>query len=110
MVEQNETEPFTRIDVHEAKRLIDDGGVQIVDSREPDEHADGHVPGSINIPHMSTLPRAGELADDRPVLFFCKVGQRSAVAAEFAASVGLTDLFNVEGGHDAWSEAGYELE
>ena len=59
---------------------------------------------------MSTLPRAEELAKDRPILFFCKVGQRSAVAAEFAASLGLTDLYNVEGGHDAWSEAGYALD
>ena len=110
MAVKNEDEPFTRIDVHEAKRLIDDGGVQVVDSREADEHAEGHVPGALNIPHMSTLPRADELAKDRPILFICKVGQRSAVAAEFAASVGLSDLYNVEGGHDAWSEAGYELE
>ena len=110
MAVKNEDEPFTRIDVHEAKRLIDDGGVQVVDAREPDEHAEGHVPGAINIPHMSTLPRAEELAKDRPILFICKVGQRSAVAAEFAASVGLNDLYNVEGGHDAWGEAGYELE
>jgi len=106
----NEDEPFARIDVHEAKRLMDDGGVQVVDTREPDEHAEGHVPGSFNIPHMATLPRADELAKDRPILFICKSGQRSAVAAEFAASLGLGDLFNVEGGHDAWREAGYELE
>ena len=110
MTEKNEDEPFTRIDVHEAKRLIDGGGVQVVDTREPDEHAEGHVPGSLNIPHMSTLPRADDLAKDRPILFICKVGQRSAVAAEFAASLGLGDLYNVEGGHDAWSEAGYELD
>ena len=110
MAIKNENEPFTRIDVHEAKQMIEGGDVQLVDSREPDEHADGHVPGSTCIPHMATLPRADELAKDRPILFFCKVGQRSAVAAEFAASLGLTDLYNVEGGHDAWSEAGYELE
>ena len=110
MATKNEDEPFTRIDVHEAKQMIESGDVQVIDSREPDEHADGHVPGSICIPHMATLPRADELAKDRPILFFCKVGQRSAVAAEFAASLGLTDLYNVEGGHDAWSEAGYELD
>jgi rhodanese-related sulfurtransferase len=107
---KNEDEPFTRIDVHEAKQMIDGGNVQVIDSREPDEHAEGHVADSICIPHMATLPRADELAKDRPILFFCKVGQRSAVAAEFAASLGLTDLYNVEGGHDAWREAGYELE
>jgi rhodanese-related sulfurtransferase len=31
------------------------------------------------------------------------------VAAEFAASIGITDIYNVEGGHDAWREAGYPM-
>ena len=86
------------------------GGVQVVDSREPHEHMDGHVPGSLNITHMSTLDRGDELARDTPVLFICKSGQRSAVAAEFAASLGLIDLYNVEGGHDDWADAGYPME
>jgi rhodanese-related sulfurtransferase len=109
MAVKNEAEPFTRIDVNEAKQLIDGGNVQVVDSREPHEHHDGHVPGSLNIPHMATLSRAAELAKDRPILFICKSGQRSAVAAEFAASLGLDDLYNVEGGHDAWAKAGYPM-
>ena len=110
MATKNEAEPFTRISVQEAKELIDGGDVQVVDTREPHEHEDGHVPGSLNIPHMSTLPRGSELATDRPILFICKSGQRSAVAAEFAAAIGLTDLYNVEGGHDEWAEAGYPME
>ena len=110
MAVKNELEPFTRISVQEAREMIAAGDVQVIDSREPFEHAEGHVPGSINIPHMATMPRAGELATDRPLLFICKSGQRSAVAAEFAATMGLTDLYNVEGGHDEWREAGYPLE
>ncbi len=110
MAEQRPGEPFTRIDVHEAKAMIDAGNVQVVDSREPHEHADGHVPGSIQIQHMATLVQADRLAKDRPILFICKSGQRSAVAAEFAAAIGLTDLYNVEGGHDAWAAAGYPME
>jgi rhodanese-related sulfurtransferase len=110
MAVKNEGEPFTRIDVHEAKEMIDAGGVQVVDSREPHEHADGHVPGSLNIPHMATLVRADQLEKDKPILFICKSGQRSAVAAEFAAALGLSDLYNVEGGHDDWAEAGYPMD
>ena len=110
MTQQSELEPFSRIDVHEAKRMIDEGGVQVVDSRERHEHDEGHVPDSVSIPHMSTLPRAAELATDRPILFICKSGQRSAVAAEFASSLGLAPLYNVEGGHDAWRDAGYPME
>lgn len=110
MATKNELEPFTRISVQEAKEMIDHGDVQVIDSREPHEHYEGHVPGSLNIPHMATLPRARDLAKDKPILFICKSGQRSALAAEFAATVGLTELFNVEGGHDAWRAAGYPME
>ncbi len=110
MAEQRPGEPFKRIDVHEAKEMIDAGNVQVIDSREPHEHAEGHVPGSLRIQHMATLTQMDKIADDRPVLFICKSGQRSAVAAEFAASMGRTDLYNVEGGHDAWAAAGYPME
>ena len=81
--------------------------MQVVDSREMHEHAEGHVPGSLNIPHMATLTRAGDLGGDRPILFICKSGQHSAVAAEFAVTLGFTDLYNVEGGHDDWAGADY---
>ena len=110
MAVKNELEPFTRISVEEAKQMIDDGEVQVVDTREPYEHMDGHVPGSLNIPHMATLPRGGELEREKPILFICKSGQRSAVAAEFASALGLTPLFNVEGGHDAWRDSGYPMD
>jgi len=109
MAEKREGEPFTRIDVHEAKEMIDAGGVQVIDSREPHEHHEGHVEGSIQIQHMATLPQAAKIARDRPVLFICKSGQRSAVAAEFAAALGIADIYNVEGGHDAWRAAGYPV-
>ena len=85
--------------------MIENGDVQVIDSREPWEYDEGHVPGAHNITHMATLPRARELATDKPILFVCKSGQRSAVAAEFAATMGLTDLYNVEGGTLAWIAA-----
>jgi rhodanese-related sulfurtransferase len=110
MAEKREGEPFYRIDVHEAKQMIDAGNVQVIDAREPWEHAEGHVPGSLRIQHMAVLVQADKLATDRPILFICKSGQRSAVAAEFAASLGLEELYNVEGGHLAWEAAGYPME
>lgn len=110
MAEKRPGEPFTRIDVHEAKQLIEENNAQVIDSREPHEHHEGHVPGSVQIQHMATLAQADRIARDRPVLFICKSGQRSAVAAEFAAALGITDIYNVEGGHDAWREAGYPLD
>jgi rhodanese-related sulfurtransferase len=59
---------------------------------------------------MSILARTSELAKDKELIFICQVGQRSALAAEFAASAGFKDLYNVEGGTEAWIKAGYPVE
>ena len=109
MATKDPREPFTRISAQEAKDKID-GGAQIVDVRTPGEYTGGHVPGAINIPHMSIVARKGELATDKELVFICQVGQRSALAAEFAAASGFKDLYNVEGGTDAWVKAGYGVE
>jgi rhodanese-related sulfurtransferase len=110
MATKDPREPFTRITAAEAKTKIDTGAVQIVDVRTPEEYAGGHVPGAINIPHMTVVSRKGELAPDKELVFICQVGQRSALACEFAAAVGFKDLYNVEGGTDAWLKAGYAVE
>jgi rhodanese-related sulfurtransferase len=110
MAVKNPQEPFTRITVQEAKEMIERGNVQFIDTRNPDEHAAGHAPGTIIIPHMSVMNRIGELDTDKDLVFICQKGQRSALACEFAAASGLIRLFNVEGGHDAWVAAGYPME
>lgn len=110
MAVRNPQEPFTRITVQEAKEMVDRGDVQFVDTREPHEHAAGHAPGTVLIPHLSVMNRIAELGTDKDILFICKSGARSALAAEFAAAAGLTRLYNVEGGHDAWQAAGLPME
>jgi rhodanese-related sulfurtransferase len=110
MAVKNPQEPFTRITVQEAKEMIERGNVQFIDTRNPDEHAAGHAPGTILIPHMSVMSRINELDPNKDIVFICQKGQRSALACEFAAAAGLTRLYNVEGGHDAWVAAGYPME
>jgi rhodanese-related sulfurtransferase len=110
MATKDPREPFTRVSVAEAKEKIDSGDVQIVDVRTPGEYAGGHVPGAINIPHMSVVSRKDELAGDKELVMICQMGSRSALACEFAASMGFKELFNVEGGTEAWIKAGYQVE
>jgi rhodanese-related sulfurtransferase len=102
-------EPFTRLNVQEAKEKVEQGA-QIIDVRTPGEYMGGHAVGSINIPHMSILAQKDKLATDRPLVFICQVGARSALACEFAAAAKLTDLYNVEGGTEAWIKAGFPVE
>ena len=107
-------EPFQRISVQEAEAMRESGAT-VIDVREADEYATGHVPGAPLIPYMSVFSRVGEIEDaaggkGEPVLFICAKGQRSAVAAEFAAAAGFSDLYNIEGGTDEWIEAGLPIE
>ena len=110
MATQDPREPFTRITAAEAKAKIDNDSVQVIDVRTPAEYGGGHVPGAINVHHMSVVARRAELATDRELVFICAVGQRSALACEFAAALGFKDLYNVEGGTEAWVKAGYRVE
>ncbi len=110
MVTNDPREPFTRVSVADAKEKIDNGDAQVIDVRTPGEYAGGHVPGAINIPHMSVVSRTDELDADKELVMICQMGQRSALACEFAASMGFKDLYNVEGGTEAWIKAGYQVE
>jgi rhodanese-related sulfurtransferase len=109
MATKNELEPFTRISPEEAKEMLNNGAV-IIDVREQHEYDTGHVPNASLIPVNSVYKRREELPKDKDVIFICAVGQRSALAAEMAAAAGLTRLFNVEGGTEAWIKAGQRVE
>jgi rhodanese-related sulfurtransferase len=108
----NVREPFKRITVDEAKALWDkkDTQVQFVDVREPSEYVVGHVPGVVLMPVNSVFARIKELDKEKELVFLCAVGQRSALACEIAAAMGYRNLYNVEGGTDAWVKKGYPVE
>ena len=110
MPRKDPREPFTRLSAAEAKHMMENGGVQVVDVREDWEYESGHIPGAEHIPVNTVFARRDELSRDRDVIFVCSVGQRSALACEMAAAAGVTRLYNVEGGTEAWINAGYSVE
>ena len=103
-------EPFSRITVQEAQEMMGRDDVVVIDVREPHEYAGGHVPDAKLIPVNSVYARREELPKDKDIIMVCQVGQRSALASEMAAAAGLTRLFNLEGGTDAWVKAGNPVE
>jgi rhodanese-related sulfurtransferase len=112
MPTKDEREPFHRITVAEAKEMIQDDGVAVIDVREPHEYNTGHLPGATLIPVNSVFARREELPKKGKIVFVCEVGQRSALAAELAAAAGLPAdrLFNLDGGTAAWKKAGEPVE
>jgi rhodanese-related sulfurtransferase len=103
-------EPFQRLSPQEAKEMIERGGVQFIDVREPSEYAEGHAAGAKLMPLNTFLTNPRQVSQEQPTVFICKVGQRSALAAEMAAATGHTNVYNVEGGTDAWKDAGMPME
>ena len=112
MPTKDEREPFFRISVDEAKEMLDGDDSVLIDVRNPDEFAGGHLPGATLIPVNNVFARREELPADKKIIFVCSVGQRSALAAEMAAAGGIPAdrLYNLEGGTDAWRKAGQPLE
>jgi rhodanese-related sulfurtransferase len=107
---QVQGEPFERISVQRAKELIDQGA-QVVDVREPKELAqDGALPSAKLVPLNTLFAQPREHLEGDNFVFICKVGQRSAIAAEMAAAIGKSQLYNMEGGIEAWKKAGFPVE
>ena len=92
-----------------ADLLSEGGGAQLVDVREPYEHEAGRIAGSLHI-ELQRLPgEAATLDRERPVLFYCRSGSRSALAADAFAAAGF-DARNLDGGLEAWVAAGLPIE
>ncbi len=81
----------------------------IIDVREPEEFAGGHVPGAVNLPQADLATRLDEVPRDRPVFVICQGGFRSLRAAQFLKQRGLSDVASVKGGTEAWRAAGGEM-
>ncbi|MFG2876086.1 rhodanese-like domain-containing protein [Streptomyces sp. NPDC048337] len=81
----------------------------VLDVREDDEWAAGHVEGALHIPMSDFVARFGELTeaveDGRRVHVMCRVGGRSAQVTQYLVRQGI-DAVNIDGGMQAWDGAG----
>lgn len=79
------------------------GEVQLIDVREPHEHDAGRIAGARHIELSQLSSAAATINRDRPVVFYCRSGQRSGLAAEAFRASGF-DARNLTGGLLAWVE------
>jgi phage shock protein E len=78
----------------------------VLDVRTPQEYADGHVPGAVNVPYDQLASRLAEVPQDKDVVLYCKSGRRAGIAADVLAANGYTRLSHLEGDMNAWLEKG----
>jgi rhodanese-related sulfurtransferase len=100
--------PF-ELSPEQAAELIAEGNAELIDVREDHEREAGHIPGSRHLALGSLSERAAELPADVPLVFQCRVGSRSAMAA-FAFRRAGFDAHNLDGGIVAWDARGLPVE
>jgi rhodanese-related sulfurtransferase len=84
-------------------------GTFLLDVREDDEWAAGHIDGAVHIPMSGLLPRVSEVPKDGDVVVVCKVGGRSAQVTAYLRQQGWTNVRNFDGGVVEWVRSGRPL-
>ncbi|NOT88966.1 MAG: rhodanese-like domain-containing protein [Lysobacter sp.] len=108
----------------DASRLLamQASGIPVVDVREPEEFAAGHLPGAVNIPrgvlefqvdghpalNFRTDPHLSHRRE--PVILYCRTGGRSALAAEALKRLGFDHPLSLAGGYLQWTADGGTVE
>ena len=98
------SDPPAEISPEQVAELWWRGEVQLIDVREPYEHEAGRIEGARHI-ELERLASEAETVDrDRPVVFHCRLGARSAMATQAFRAAGY-DAHNMTGGLQAWADA-----
>ncbi len=96
------------IDIDQTASALEGGGT-LIDVREAEEYAEGHVPGAVNLPMGVLTSRLDELDRDAPVHVICASGNRSSAMVDVLSAQGF-DAVNVRGGTQAWIGSGRPVE
>jgi len=84
--------------------------MDIIDVREPEEFAAGHLEGAVNIPYRDIEARKPELPVDRPLIFYCiHSSWRAPYVANALVDEGMTNTYVLEGGIAAWNSGGQAI-
>lgn len=108
------------VTVEEAKKMVEKGDVFILDVRTPSEFNSSHIEGATLIPVTNSggsnlspdqllESRINEVPKDKKILVYCRSGHRSSSASKILVNAGYSQIYNMEGGINAWTGAGYPV-
>ena len=103
------TAESTELAPDRAAEMIESGEAQLVDVRQDFEWEAGRIAGAVHIPLDALPSRASEIDRERPVIFACRSGARSAMATDAFRASGI-EAYNLVGGLEAWVEQGHPIE
>jgi rhodanese-related sulfurtransferase len=104
------------VTLEQLKAAIDDPAIWIIDVREPEEYAAGHIRSAINIPRgviefriWENAGHPGKTNMDQVMYLYCKAGGRCALAARALKDLGFTEVYRTDLKLDEWVKAGNAL-
>lgn len=96
---------FTNLSPDEFKKMIgENDGARIIDVREKWEYSIAHIAGAELFPLSQIKNLVAQLNFDETLLVYCHLGSRSIYACNFLAEKGFKNIFNLDGGIDAWQQ------
>ena len=102
-------DPSLEVTPERARELLESGEAVVVDVREPYEREAGHIEGSRHIELERLASQADTIDRERPVVFQCRLGARSAMAATAFRAAGY-DAYNLAGGIAEWVRSELPIE
>ncbi len=97
--------PIPEVSPEEAQDLLERGGVQLIDVREPWEYDDAHIPGCRLIPMGDVPARIREIDPNAQAVIYCRSGGRSGKIVTLLRGAGYDKVLNLKGGILAWANA-----
>ena len=89
---------YKNINFEQAKQIIDNEQVLLLDVRTEEEFVTGHITNAINIPVNELEHRMDELKDkEQKILVYCKSGRRSVIACEILVDASFKNVYNMGG-------------
>ncbi|MBU2979496.1 rhodanese-like domain-containing protein [Alteromonas sp. C1M14] len=84
----------------------------LIDVRSPEEYAQGHIPGAINMPHDDIERYIGQLgeAKDKPLIIYCRSGRRATIAMKKLEQQEFMNVSHLEGDIMGWRESGLPID
>lgn len=95
-----------RLSLGETRQLISEGGLTILDIRDEQSYAEGHLPDALHINAINMVTFIANQDKESPLLLYCYHGHSSISAAGYFAEKGFKQCYSMDGGYEAWHLAG----
>lgn len=93
---------FKIIDIHQAKKLIDDQSAFVIDIRDPQSFEEAHIPSAVHISQENIETFIQNSDKSKSFICYCYHGISSQNAAQFLCDQGFTVVYSLQGGFEEW--------